>query len=282
MFRRSSCEVTVFLVFYFHGVVCQESEASEKVKFTKVNKRYMRNTKDLQNSCCSQNKDVGKLRRFWWSIAAWYRQQLGVLFSYRLSVMCFRGDSRDLGLRNVQRRRLTRWFFFSFHTHSRCFVQEDKRHVPPTRTVSFVSCSLSTPSFIFTFLRRAVRRHNVSQLTVSSWIFYKRALQMCLLYTYPKAKMHKKPMLHAGIDTLSGIPETPTASVAYQACILPNPVWNAELSAVLVLWQTITWNRTIKFGSFTFIKKLKADWSQAMLATIRSRILCLPFFYPHR
>jgi hypothetical protein len=32
-------------------VVREESEASEKVKFTKVNKRYTRNTKDLQNSC---------------------------------------------------------------------------------------------------------------------------------------------------------------------------------------------------------------------------------------
>jgi hypothetical protein len=164
------------------------------------------------------------------------RQQLGVLFSYRLSVMCVRGDSRDLGLWNLQRRRLVRWFVFSFHTHSFCFVQEDKRHVPPTRTISFVSCSLSAPSFIFAFLLSAVRRHNVSQLTVSSWIFYERALQMCLLYTYPKAKIHKKPMLHAGMDTLSGIPETPRASVAYQVCVLPNPDWNAELSAVIALW----------------------------------------------
>jgi hypothetical protein len=73
-----------------------------------------------------------------------------------------------------------------------------------TRTISFVSCFLSAPSFIFTFFRSSVRRRMPGNARDSVQISSERASQMCPLYTHRVArKRNIRNMLRVRINSVS-------------------------------------------------------------------------------
>ena len=72
------------------------------------------------------------------------------------------------------------------------------------------------------------------------------------------------------------------------SAVLLTPLWEDQVSRhyirCFVSWHVWCYSiRCIIFGNnpneILFIKKLRADWNQGMLAVIRCRIFCLPVYY---
>jgi hypothetical protein len=131
----------------------------EIMNCTNEDMRYICSIKDLQNSGIVSKTWLGRTTIGFGDLLPLH----GALFSHPLSAVILRiwGSGTD----DTEADFGGNLFSHFIHIH---FVLCRKANVMShvSRTISFVSCILSAPSFIFTFFCSAVRRQDVRQRTV--------------------------------------------------------------------------------------------------------------------